>query len=132
MDTPEGLVVPVVRDVDKKSIYEIANDLLALEVKASERKLTMDDMKDGTFTITNYGTIGGTFGVPVINYPQVGILGIGRVQQKPIVRDNQIVIANMMALSFACDHRIVDGAEAARFLKQVMDYLHDPGSLLLY
>ncbi len=132
MDTPEGLIVPVVRDVDKKSIYEIANDLLTLEAKASERKFTLEDLKNGTFTITNYGTIGGTFGVPVINYPQVGILGVGRIQEKPIVKDHQIVIAHMMALSFACDHRIVDGAEAARFLKQVMDYLHDPGSLLLY
>lgn len=132
MDTLEGLVVPVVRDVDKKSIYQIANDLLTLEKKASERALTLDDLKDGTFTITNYGAIGGMYGVPVINYPQVGILGVGRVQQKPIVKDNQIVIANMMALSLVCDHRIVDGAEAGRFLKQVMDYLHDPGSLLLY
>jgi pyruvate dehydrogenase E2 component (dihydrolipoamide acetyltransferase) len=132
MDTPEGLIVPVVRDVDKKSIYEIANDLLTLEGKASERKLTLDDLKDGTFTITNYGAIGGMYGVPIINYPQVGILGVGRIQQKPIVKDNQVVIANMMALSFVCDHRLVDGAEAARFLKQVMDYLHDPGSLLLY
>ncbi|HNX01428.1 MAG TPA: dihydrolipoamide acetyltransferase family protein [Candidatus Cloacimonadota bacterium] len=132
MDTPEGLVVPVVRDVDKKSIYEIANELLMLEKKASERALTLDDLKDGTFTITNYGTIGGMYGVPVINYPQVGILGVGRIQEKPVVKDHQIVIANVMALSLVCDHRIVDGAEAGRFLKQIMDYLHDPGSLLLY
>jgi pyruvate dehydrogenase E2 component (dihydrolipoamide acetyltransferase) len=132
MDTPDGLVVPVVREVDKKSIYELANDLLALESKASERKLTLDDLKDGTFTITNYGAIGGLYGVPIINYPQVGILGVGRIQQKPIVKDDQIVIANIMALSFTCDHRLVDGAEAARFLKEVMDYLHDPASLLLY
>ncbi|NCB39370.1 MAG: hypothetical protein EOM80_11440, partial [Erysipelotrichia bacterium] len=87
VDTENGLVVPVVRDVDKKSIMELAIELNDISEKARERKLTLDDMKDGTFTITSYGSIGGYFAVPVINYPQVAIFGIGKLTQKPIVQN---------------------------------------------
>ena len=131
VDTPEGLVVPVIRDVDKLSVLEIAKKITDFSEKAKERKLTLDDMKDGTFTITNYGAIGGIFGLPVVNYPQAGILGIGRMLKKPIVKDNQIVIGNVFPLSLSVDHRIVDGGGATRFIIQIMKYLEEPSSMLL-
>jgi pyruvate dehydrogenase E2 component (dihydrolipoamide acetyltransferase) len=131
VDTDEGLVVPVIRDVDKKSISQLSQEIMETAERARERKLTLDDFKDGTFTVTNYGSIGGTFGVPVINYPQTGILGVGRILKTPVVKDDQIVIGHMLPLSLSVDHRIVDGAEAARFISRVMEYIKDPVSLLL-
>jgi pyruvate dehydrogenase E2 component (dihydrolipoamide acetyltransferase) len=91
----------------------------------------MDDMKDGTFTLTNYGSIGGIFAVPVINYPQAGILGIGRVLKKPVIADDEIVKGLVMPLSLSVDHRIVDGGEVTRFLNDVMKYLGDPVALIM-
>ncbi len=131
VDTENGLVVPVVRDVDKKSIMELAIELNDISEKARERKLTLDDMKDGTFTITSYGSIGGYFAVPVINYPQVAIFGIGKLTQKPIVQNNEIVVGNILPISMSVDHRIVDGGEVARFLNEVLSYLHDPIKMLI-
>lgn len=126
VDTAEGLVVPVIRNADKLSIAEIATQIAAFSEKAKERKLTLDDLKDGTFTITNYGAIGGIYGNPVINYPQAGILGVGRLLKKPIVKGDQIAIGNILPLSLAVDHRIVDGGETTRFLLRIMRYLEDP------
>jgi len=131
VDTAEGLVVPVIKNADKLSIIQIAQKLAELSEKAKERKLLLDEMKDGTFTLTNYGSIGGIFGVPVINYPQAGILGIGRILKKPIVKDNQIVVGNVLPLSLTVDHRIVDGGEATRFVYSIMEYLSDPFSLMM-
>jgi pyruvate dehydrogenase E2 component (dihydrolipoamide acetyltransferase) len=131
VDTDEGLVVPVIKNVDKISFLELSLKIDDIIQRARERKLTFDDFKDGTFTITNYGSIGGTYGVPVINYPQAAILGIGRFLKTPIVKDESIEIGNILPLSMSVDHRIVDGGEAVRFLNQVMAYLHDPVSLLL-
>lgn len=131
VDTDDGLVVPVIRDVDRRSIAELSQEIAGTAQKARERKLTLDDFKDGTFTVTNYGSIGGTFGVPVINYPQTGILGVGRILKTPVVKDDQIVIGHVLPLSMSVDHRIVDGAEAARFIARVMTFLKDPVSLLL-
>lgn len=88
-------------------------------------------MKEGSFTITSFGSIGGIFATPVINYPQAGILGIGRILKTPIVKDDEIVIGNIMPVSLTVDHRIVDGGETTRFVKRVMDYLSDPVSLLM-
>jgi len=131
VDTEYGLVVPVIRDVDKLSIFELAEKVNELAVKARDRSLTMEDMSDGTFTITNYGAIGGMFGVPVINYPQTGILGIGRLLKKPVVKNNEIVIGSVLPLSLSVDHRIVDGGDTARFVNQVMEYLSDPATLIM-
>ena len=131
VDTDDGLVVPVIRNVDRKSIADLANELGEIAVKARERKLTLDDFKDGTFTITNYGSIGGTFGVPVINYPQAAILGVGRIMEKPVVNSGKIEIGNILPLSMSVDHRIVDGGEATRFLLEVAGYIANPVSLLL-
>lgn len=131
VDTHEGLVVPVIKDADKLSIFQIAQQLSELTDKAKARKLTLDEISDGTFTLTNYGSIGGIFGVPVINYPQAGILGIGRILKKPMVEDDQIVVGSVLPLSLSVDHRIVDGGEATRFIIQIMAYLKDPISLMM-
>jgi len=130
MDTDDGLVVPVIHDADKKSLTDLAHEIKSLADKARERKLTLDDLKDGTFSITSYGSIGGYFAVPVIAYPQVAIFGIGRIAQKPVVKDGEIVIGNIMPISMSVDHRIVDGAEVSRFVNDVLSYLKDPILLL--
>ncbi|MDD3272727.1 MAG: dihydrolipoamide acetyltransferase family protein [Bacteroidales bacterium] len=131
IDTPKGLVVPVIRDADKISIKEIAKEIQILSDKAKDGKLTLNDMKDGTFSITSYGSIGGLFAVPVINYPQAGILGIGRINKKPIVKNDQVVPGLVLPLSLSVDHRIADGGETARFINTIMGYLEDPVSLIM-
>jgi pyruvate dehydrogenase E2 component (dihydrolipoamide acetyltransferase) len=131
VDAPDGLVVPVIRDADKLSIRDIAAALQEIGAKARDRKLTLDDMKDGTFSVTNYGALGGTYGTPVINYPQAAILGVGKITQKPIVRDGQLAVGNILPVSLSADHRIVDGGEATRFLVDLTGYLKDPVSILL-
>ncbi|MDD2550991.1 MAG: dihydrolipoamide acetyltransferase family protein [Dysgonamonadaceae bacterium] len=131
VDTAEGLVVPVIKDADQLSIKEIAQQITELADKANSRKLSMDDMKGGTFTITNYGSIGGIFATPVINYPQAGILGVGRIVKKPIIKDDAVVPGNVLALSLSVDHRIVDGGEASRFVNKIMEYLSDPIALIM-
>lgn len=131
IDTPKGLVVPVIRDADKLSIKEIAKEIQILSDKARDGKLTLEEMKDGTFTITSYGSIGGLFAVPVINYPQAGILGVGRIDKKPVVKENQVVPGLVLPLSLSVDHRIADGGETARFINTIMGYLADPVSLIM-
>ena len=130
-DTEKGLVVPVIKNADKLSIKEIAMEIQMLADKARDGKLSLDDMKDGTFTITSYGSIGGLFAVPVINYPQAGILGIGRISKQPIVKDDKLDIGLMLPLSLSVDHRIADGGETSRFLNSVMSYLEEPVGLLI-
>ena len=130
VDTEEGLVVPVIRDVDQLSIRQLTAKIVEIAEKARERKLTLDDMKDGTFTVTNYGSIAGTYGVPVINYPQAAILGIGRIKKVPLVKNDEVTIGQGLPLSMSVDHRIVDGGEAARFILTVMNFLRDPVTLL--
>ena len=131
VDTEDGLVVPVIRGVDKLSIRQLTAGIMEAAEKARERKLTLDDFKDGTFTVTNYGSIAGTYAVPVINYPQVGILGIGRIMKIPVVKDDEVTVGRVLPLSMSVDHRIVDGGEAARFMLKLKELLKDPVSLLL-
>lgn len=131
VDSPEGLVVPVIKDADKLSIFQIALVMNELAEKARNRQLTMSDMRGGTFTITNFGSIGGIFATPVINYPQAGILGVGRMRKTPVVKDDQVVVGNVMSLSLSVDHRIVDGGEVARFMNKIMSLLSDPVALLM-
>jgi len=132
VDTEDGLVVPVIKNIDKLSVIEISKEIERLAEKARDRKLELDDYKGGTFTVTNYGSIAGTYGVPVINYPQSAILGVGRIMQKPIVKEGEIVTGNILPLSISVDHRIIDGGDTARFLKKLIMYLNDPVSLLLF
>ena len=131
VDTEEGLVVPVIRDVDRLSIFQLAGKIQELGGKARGRSLTLDDLRDGTFTVTNYGSLGGTYGVPVISYPQVAILGVGRIMKIPVVRDDRIEAGSVLPLSLSVDHRIVDGAMATRFINEVIAGLRDPVTILL-
>jgi len=131
VDTPEGLVVPVIKDADKLSIFQIAQKITELSEKARNRKLTLDDLKDGTFTITNFGSIGGIYATPVLNFPQAGIIGIGRIVKKPVVKNDQIVIGNVLPLSLSVDHRIVDGGDVSRFINRIRHYLSDPVLMMM-
>jgi len=131
VDTEDGLLVPVIQDADKLSIRELAIKVNEIAEKARKREISMEDMKDGTFTITSFGSIGGKFAVPVINYPQAGILGIGRMVKQPVVKNDAVVPGNMLPLSMSVDHRIVDGGEVTRFLNQIMEYLGDPINLIM-
>jgi pyruvate dehydrogenase E2 component (dihydrolipoamide acetyltransferase) len=131
VDTKSGLVVPNIKDAGSKSIFTIAAEIIDLVKKADERSLDLAQLHGGTFTITNYGAIGGTFATPIVNYPEVAILGMGRIGEAPVVRDGKVVARLMLPLSLTFDHRLVDGAEAARFLNMVVGYLQDPDLLLL-
>ncbi len=131
IDTPDGLVVPVIRDADKLSIQEISRQVTDFNARAMERKLTMEDMKHGTFTISNFGAISGRYGTPIINYPQVGILGVGRIARQPVVKNDAVVPGYELGLSLTIDHRIVDGGDMARFTATLMNYLANPISLLM-
>jgi pyruvate dehydrogenase E2 component (dihydrolipoamide acetyltransferase) len=131
VDTGRGLVVPVVRDTDCKSIRQISADIEDLAVRAREGTLTVDEMRGGTFTITNVGPLGGTALIPTINYPEVAILGMGKAQPKPVVVDGEVVIRTILPLTLAFDHRIADGADAARFVTEMIRQLADPSLLLL-
>jgi len=130
-DTGRGLVVPVVDGTDTKSIVQIADDVYDKATRAREGALPADEMRGGTFTITNIGPLGGTALMPTINYPEVAILAMGKVQKKPVVRDGEIVIRKMLPLTFAFDHRIADGADAARFVAELVRQLSDPNLLFL-
>ena len=130
-DTQDGLMVPVVKNVDKKTILEIGAEMARLVDAARTRKIALSDLRGGTFTITSAGSIGGILATPIINYPEVGILGVYKIADRAVVRDGQIVPRKMMNLSITLDHRIVDGATAAYFLNTVIKYLETPNLLLL-
>jgi pyruvate dehydrogenase E2 component (dihydrolipoamide acetyltransferase) len=131
VDTPEGLIVPVIKDADQKSIFTIAKELDQIANAARERSLSLDQLQDGTFSITNYGAFGSSYGVPVIKYPEVAILGVGMIEKKPVVVDNEIVIRDIMAVSISIDHRVIDGGDAGRFLMKLKELLNDPYLLLM-
>ena len=130
-DTDRGLVVPVVKNADRKSIFEISAEINELGAKARDGKLTPDEMSGASSTISNIGSAGGQWFTPVLNYPEVAILGIGRIADKPIVRDGEIVIAPVLALSLSFDHRIVDGATAQMAMNQVKRLLNDPQLIMM-
>ncbi|WP_430786214.1 dihydrolipoamide acetyltransferase family protein [Virgibacillus flavescens] len=130
-DTDKGLLVPVVKDADRKSIFSISQEVNELAVKARDGKLGSNDMKGATTTITNIGSAGGQWFTPVLNYPEAAILGIGRIAEKPVVRDGEIVIAPVLALSLSFDHRIVDGATAQLALNQIKRLLNDPQLIMM-
>ncbi len=131
IDTERGLVVPPLRNADQQSIPELAKDLAGTVEMIRTGKFGISDLRDGTFTISNLGAIGGTYSTPIVNTPEVAILLVGRSRKMPVVVDDEIVIRLMMPLSLSYDHRIVDGADAARFLNEVKGYLEAPSRLLL-
>ncbi len=131
VDTPRGLVVPVLRNVDRMSIPEIARQLKTLAERARSAQFAVEDLRGGTFTISNLGAVGGTYSTPIINHPEAAILLLGRSRWMPAVRDGKIEPRLMLPLSLSYDHRLIDGAAAGRFLNEVIDWLESPGKLLL-
>ncbi|UWG48946.1 Pyruvate/2-oxoglutarate dehydrogenase complex, dihydrolipoamide acyltransferase (E2) component or related enzyme [Halanaeroarchaeum sp. HSR-CO] len=129
--TEAGLMVPVVDDVDAKSVLEIAEEVNRLAEEARERTIALEDLQGSTFSITNFGAIGGEYATPIINYPEVGILGLGAIEERPVAEDGDVVARQTLPLSLSIDHRIVDGADAAAFTNDVMGYLETPSLLLL-
>jgi pyruvate dehydrogenase E2 component (dihydrolipoamide acetyltransferase) len=130
-DTDRGLLVPVIKHADRKPIFALAKEINELAAKAREGKLAPHEMKGASCTITNIGSAGGQWFTPVINHPEVAILGIGRISEKPIVRDGEIVVAPVLALSLSFDHRMIDGATAQKALNHIKRLLNDPELLLM-
>jgi len=124
-------MVPVIREVEHKSVLELADELDRLGERARSRTITLEELRGSTFTITNYGHFGGTYATPIINYPDVAILGCGRIADRPWVVNGTIVIRKILHLSLTFDHRATDGVDAARFLRQVVRYLEDPALLFI-
>jgi len=131
VDTPNGLLVPVLRDVDRKSMTEIARELQDLSKKAQQKRLSLDEMAGGVFTISNLGGLGGTHFTPLINQPEVAILGVSRGAIEPVWKDNQFVPRQMLPLSLSYDHRVIDGADAVRFLRFIVEAIEQPLTMLL-
>lgn len=129
--TERGLLVPVIRNVDKRSITELAQELNEISEKTRQGKIELERLQGGTFTLTNIGAIGGTSMSPMVNYPECAILGMARAQQKPVVREGRIEVGVIMPLALSFDHRIADGAEAAYFVQHIVQRLQDPLSFLL-
>jgi pyruvate dehydrogenase E2 component (dihydrolipoamide acetyltransferase) len=130
-DTDNGLIVPVIQDADRKNVWMIAGEIKDLATRGREGKLGPNEMRGGTMTITNIGSAGGMFFTPVINYPEVAILGTGRISEKAVVKNGQIVAAPVMALSLSFDHRLIDGATAQNFLNYIKQLLADPELLVM-
>ncbi|MFB6070525.1 MAG: dihydrolipoamide acetyltransferase family protein [Halanaeroarchaeum sp.] len=129
--TDAGLMVPVVDDVDEKSVLQIAREVNDLAEQARDRSIALEDLQGSTFSITNFGAIGGEYATPIINYPEVGILGLGAIEERPVAEDGEVLAKQTLPLSLSIDHRVVDGAEAAAFTNEVMEYLETPSLLLL-
>ncbi len=129
-DTDQGLLVPVVKDVDSKDIFELAGEIEKLADRARHGQLTLEDVHGSTFTITNVGAIGGLFATPILNLPEVAILGLHKITKRPVVRDGKVEVRDITYLSMTFDHRVLDGAYAARFTSRVIDTIQDTKKLL--
>lgn len=130
-DTPDGLMVPVIKGADKLSVLQIAVKINDLAVKARTKKLSSKEMSGATFTITNFGAVGLDYATPIVNFPESAILGIGTITKTPGVLNNQIAIRDFMPLSITADHRVIDGADAGRFLSKIASYLENPALILI-
>lgn len=130
-DTPNGLVVPVIKNADQKSILEISKEIIDLSKRARDGKLKPDEMKGASITITNIGSVGGTYATPIINHPEVAILGMYKISDKPILKDGKIDFIKSMNYTVTCDHRLIDGAVAANFLKAFFTKIQNPGVLMM-
>lgn len=131
VDTADGLMVFVIKNADQKSILDIGRETATLAEQARLRKIDLSDLRGSTFTVTNYGVVGASYGTPIINYPEVGILGLGKIEDRAVVRNGQIMIRKVMPLSLAFDHRVIDGVDAARFLGVIIQHLEDPNLMLI-
>ncbi len=127
--TPEGLIVPVIKKADDKSVLDISAEIQSLAEQARSGRIQLEDLRDGTFTITSLGALGGVLATPIINYPEVAILGVHKIKERPVVQKGEVVIRHMMNLSLSLDHRVVDGFVGAEFLRDVISLLEDPSLL---
>jgi pyruvate dehydrogenase E2 component (dihydrolipoamide acetyltransferase) len=130
VDTPNGLIVPVLKDVPGKRLLDLAREMNELAERARAGKSKPEDLSGGTFTVTNAGNIGGLMATPIINVPEVAILGVHALRKRPWVVDGEIVVRDIMLLSISLDHRVVDGAVGAHFMNRVKESLENPGMLL--
>lgn len=130
-DTERGLMVPVVKNADAKSILELSKEIKEVTGRAKENRVELQELRGGTFTITNYGSVGGLFATPIINYPEIAILGLGRIVERPIVKSGEIHVAHVLPVSLSFDHRFIDGAGGSRFLNTLGELLEDPEVLFL-
>jgi len=126
VDTSDGLMVFVIRAADQKNLLELASEGAALAEKSRDRKIDLGELRGSTFTITNYGVVGAAYGTPIINHPEVAILGLGKVDDRPVVRNGQIVARKIMPLSLSFDHRVIDGVDACLFLGAIIKHLEQP------
>ncbi len=131
VDTADGLMVFAIKNADQKSILELAKELAELTRKAASRTIDLKDLKGGTFTLTNYGVIGGKYGTPIINYPEAAILGIGKIEDQPVILNGEVAVRKIAPLSLSFDHRLIDGAYAGRFLNTVIEHIENPNLLLI-
>lgn len=131
VDTPDGLIVPNIKQADKLSLFDIANEIERLAKLAKDRKIQLNELQSGTITITNFGAFDALSGTPIIKHPEVAILGIGKITKKPVVKDDEIVIGDVLPLSLTFDHRIIDGADGGRFMLTFKKYLANPLMLLM-
>lgn len=130
-DTPNGLLVPVIKNADQKTIYQLSHEILDLAKRARDGKLALDEMKEACFTVTNIGSVGGTYATPIINHPEVAIFGMYKIQERPVIKDGELDVASFMNFTVTCDHRLIDGAEAARFLSAFIARIESPGRLMM-
>jgi 2-oxoglutarate dehydrogenase E2 component (dihydrolipoamide succinyltransferase) len=126
-----GLVVPNIREADRKGVLQVARDIVDVAKKARDGKLVMDDLTGGTFTITNGGVFGSLLSTPIINFPQVAILGLHKIQDRPLVIDGQVEVRPMMYVALSYDHRIIDGQQAVLFLVRVKELMEDPALMVI-
>jgi 2-oxoglutarate dehydrogenase E2 component (dihydrolipoamide succinyltransferase) len=131
VSTDRGLVVPVLRDVEAMTLADIEKGIVQLATQAKDGKLTLEDMQGGTFTITNGGIFGSLLSTPILNQPQTAILGMHKIQDRPVAENGQVVIRPMMYLALSYDHRMIDGKEAVQFLVTIKELLQDPARILL-
>jgi len=129
--TPDGLVVPVIKNADRKSLLQIAQEISELSGKVRAGKATSEELRGSTFTITSMGNIGGLFATPIINYPEVGIMGVYKIQEKPLAKDGELYVGKTMHISFSFDHRVVDGAVGGYFSNAIIERLQNPARLLM-
>ena len=131
MDTPEGLIVPVLKDADKKDMVQIAREVADMAARARQRELALDELRGGSFTVTNIGAIGGLAATPIIHQPELAILGLFAIREKPAVVEGRVVPRMLMNVAVTFDHRIIDGAEGARFTCDLIRLLENPGLLMV-
>lgn len=131
VDTPDGLIVPNIKNADKLSLLDLAREIETLGKQANDRTLQLPQIQGGTFTVTNYGAFDSSFGTPIIKYPEVAIIGIGRINKKPVVVKGELAVGDVLPISLAVDHRIVDGADAGRFIMKFKEYITNPMLLLM-